>query len=170
MKQGSKDIPAIKFQVACFSDEYVDAVAAQDIDLRCLDTDETRIVNFEQVDGLTLRQYFDVFNYGNENQCVDFLALLDVTNQLNKDDNSKEYTVIMQIIYNFNNKEELLDKEISDFFEDLLITSHALIGLNCDSSFNPMDIIETFHSRYREGQDIDYVHNKIKSLKLKKRC
>lgn len=170
MKQGSKDIPAIKFQVACFSDEFANEVAAQYIDLRCIDTDETRIVNFEQVDGLTLRQYFEIFNYGNENQYIDFLALLDVTNQLNKNDNSKEFTVIMQVIYNPKGKEEILDKEISALFEDILITTHGLIGLDCDESFNQMDIIETFYSRYREGNDRDYVYNKIKELKLKKRC
>lgn len=137
MKEGSSDIPALKFMIISDYITFNESIAY-------FNTTLSKFYNFEQVDGLTLRQFFDFFNGGKIDKILGLSVMVDCTNARGKDHECH----IIGNIFSFINHCEL-DREMSEFFEGELLKSSKY-------SFAPFsleDVVSTFSSRYR-GRDI----------------
>ena len=75
MKDGSIDIPAIKFVIVS-GDVFTESGDFNEETL-----DDLRIFTFEQVDGLTVKQFLNLFNGGNNKNGIGISAFLDISSK-----------------------------------------------------------------------------------------
>ena len=150
MKQGSIDIPAIQFQVVYRVEDDGERPSNK----------ELRIYSFDQVDGLTLKEFFEIFNGGMYESFIGICAYVNTTNEIDSQTINQE--VIMTEATEIKIWE--LSDEISKFFEKLLLKNLAEDKLSCKETFTPNQIVSTFCSRYRD-RNKRFMKQKVRKLK-----
>ncbi len=156
MKDGSIDIPAIKFVIVS-GDVFTESGDFNEETL-----DDLRIFTFEQVDGLTVKQFLNLFNGGNNKNGIGISAFLDISS---KGMPNVWYT-LMGIRIASDRLNENLDLEISEFFENILVGNLANNkSLSSDNDdITPDDIVSTFCARYR-GRDKEFINQRVRKLR-----
>ncbi len=156
MKDGALDIPALKFAVV-----YNIKLNKEKTNINFRNS---KYCDFEDVDGLTLRQIYDILNCGKEESTI---VLCPYVVHSNLYDNSKKFLAIKPM-YSMPVYYDDLDTEISVFFEKKLIEwIEKDAAKSIDSSLNFGDMVATFLTRYRNRND-EYI-NTIVLKKTQKR-
>ena len=158
MKEGSTDIPAIKFALCI-------GLHKEDFEKGRADKVATVLphVAFEDVDGLTIRQFFDVFNMvKDEDRCFRLEAYIErwAIPIYNSEAQFRNGLCLFGwcILDAPNGKD--LDSEISDYFERIMIDS--ITAFDNSKSLVPIeDVVVTFCTRYR-GRDKEFINQKVR--------
>ena len=158
MKEGSTDIPAIKFAL-CIGLNKEDFEKGRAYKVATM----LPRVAFEDVDGLTIRQFFDVFNMvKDEDRFFMFEAYIErwAIPVYNSEAQFRNGVGLFgwNICGTPNDKD--LDSEISDYFERIMIDN--ITSLDNPNSLVPIeDVVATFCTRYR-GRDKEFINQKVR--------
>ena len=155
MKEGTHDIPAIKFKVACnYNGMNVNGTPYGD-------SANLKEFDFDQVDGLTVEQFLRIYNVLKENSIFSLHAYLDCT-EGHRPDSRFEYDILRLAVQATPSE---LDTEISKYFEDkllMLLNNRMILGSGDIYSdyFTPEEIVSTYCARYR-ARDNEFINQRV---------
>lgn len=151
MKPGTIDIPSVEFKVCVANDT---AIQFDGLDINGKDT---KVFDFSQVDGLSLRQAFIFLNPYYANHYMGLYAVIDTSSDKDRKVGKKNYRMLTRLIKHVEDFD--LDREISEYFEKELYNSLDEGLLVHDTLANPEEVVNTFASRYR-GRDQKFILNR----------
>ena len=160
MLDGSCDIPALKFFLfvmtpSCFSN----FIKNPGMDITSL-THGVSMYEFEQVDGLTLRQIYENFCDGDTSKV--FAMVVTLANMPYNVTNG--FRDIFTYIFPSPTFKEDYDKEISAYIEQLILASSEDYG-RILRGIPVADMFATFCARYR-GRDAAYITHYVRNRQI----